>query len=146
MHITMIGTGYVGLVSGTCFSEFGHDVICVDKDAAKLSQDRTKEVGLTEGVDVCRKGADEKGNKVEHVVSDRVSEAEVKSDGRSGEADDGGKGGREDDGHVTRALAAVGQLKEVQFFAAKLSKEESVSVGELDKDGVCGCVERVEQG
>ena len=38
MHITMIGTGYVGLVSGTCFSEFGHDVICVDKDAAKIEK------------------------------------------------------------------------------------------------------------
>ena len=38
MHITMIGTGYVGLVSGTCFSEFGHDVICVDKDAAKIDK------------------------------------------------------------------------------------------------------------
>jgi len=34
----MIGTGYVGLVSGTCFSEFGHDVICVDKDAAKIDK------------------------------------------------------------------------------------------------------------
>ncbi|HJO74010.1 MAG TPA: UDP-glucose/GDP-mannose dehydrogenase family protein [Rhodospirillales bacterium] len=38
MHITMIGTGYVGLVSGTCFSEFGHDVVCVDKDAAKIEK------------------------------------------------------------------------------------------------------------
>ncbi|MBC8338293.1 MAG: UDP-glucose/GDP-mannose dehydrogenase family protein [Rhodospirillales bacterium] len=38
MHITMIGTGYVGLVSGTCFSEFGHDVVCVDKDAAKVEK------------------------------------------------------------------------------------------------------------
>ena len=38
MHITMIGTGYVGLVSGTCFSEFGHDVICVDKDSAKIDK------------------------------------------------------------------------------------------------------------
>jgi len=32
----MIGTGYVGLVSGACFSEFGHHVVCVDKDAAKI--------------------------------------------------------------------------------------------------------------
>ena len=32
----MIGTGYVGLVSGACFSDFGHDVICVDKDAGKI--------------------------------------------------------------------------------------------------------------
>lgn len=36
MRIAMIGTGYVGLVSGTCFSEFGADVICVDKDAGKI--------------------------------------------------------------------------------------------------------------
>ena len=36
MHITMIGTGYVGLVSGACFSDFGHHVTCVDKDASKI--------------------------------------------------------------------------------------------------------------
>lgn len=36
MKIAMIGTGYVGLVSGVCFSDFGHDVICVDKDPAKI--------------------------------------------------------------------------------------------------------------
>jgi UDPglucose 6-dehydrogenase len=36
MKITMIGSGYVGLVSGACFSDFGHDVVCVDKDAAKI--------------------------------------------------------------------------------------------------------------
>ncbi len=38
MRIAMIGTGYVGLVSGVCFSDFGHDVICVDKDPAKIAQ------------------------------------------------------------------------------------------------------------
>jgi len=38
MHIAMIGTGYVGLVSGACFSDFGHVVTCIDKDAAKISQ------------------------------------------------------------------------------------------------------------
>lgn len=36
MKIAMIGTGYVGLVSGVCFSDFGHDVVCVDKDPAKI--------------------------------------------------------------------------------------------------------------
>ena len=36
MHIAMIGTGYVGLVSGACFSEFGHHVVCVDKDMSKI--------------------------------------------------------------------------------------------------------------
>ena len=37
MRITMIGSGYVGLVSGACFSDFGHDVVCVDKDARKIA-------------------------------------------------------------------------------------------------------------
>jgi UDPglucose 6-dehydrogenase len=37
MKITMIGSGYVGLVSGACFSDFGHDVVCVDKDATKIA-------------------------------------------------------------------------------------------------------------
>src|SRR5215212_2560406 len=36
MRIAMIGTGYVGLVSGACFADFGHHVICVDKDGAKI--------------------------------------------------------------------------------------------------------------
>src|ERR1700744_1494711 len=36
MRIAMIGTGYVGLVSGACFSDFGHQVTCVDKDSAKI--------------------------------------------------------------------------------------------------------------
>ena len=36
MRITMIGTGYVGLVSGACFSDFGDDVICVDRDPTKI--------------------------------------------------------------------------------------------------------------
>jgi UDPglucose 6-dehydrogenase len=36
MNLTIIGTGYVGLVTGTCFAEGGHDVICVDKDAEKV--------------------------------------------------------------------------------------------------------------
>jgi UDPglucose 6-dehydrogenase len=37
MRVAMIGTGYVGLVSGACFADFGHEVICVDKDKAKIA-------------------------------------------------------------------------------------------------------------
>src|SRR5687768_6846271 len=37
MQVTIIGTGYVGLVSGACFADFGHHVTCVDKDAEKVA-------------------------------------------------------------------------------------------------------------
>lgn len=37
MRLTMIGSGYVGLVSGACFADFGHDIVCVDKDEAKIA-------------------------------------------------------------------------------------------------------------
>ncbi len=48
MRIAMIGTGYVGLVSGACFSEFGHDVVCVDNDVAKIARLRDGEVPIFE--------------------------------------------------------------------------------------------------
>ncbi len=48
MKIAVIGTGYVGLVSGVCFSDFGHEVVCVDKDAAKIDRLRTGEVPIYE--------------------------------------------------------------------------------------------------
>lgn len=48
MKIAMIGTGYVGLVSGVCFSDFGHDVICVDKDARKIDMLEAGEVPIYE--------------------------------------------------------------------------------------------------
>ncbi|KFE33839.1 UDP-glucose dehydrogenase family protein [Thioclava atlantica] len=48
MKIAMIGTGYVGLVSGVCFSDFGHDVICVDKNPAKIEMLMRGEVPIYE--------------------------------------------------------------------------------------------------
>ncbi|WP_147127704.1 UDP-glucose dehydrogenase family protein [Shimia ponticola] len=48
MKITMIGTGYVGLVSGVCFSDFGHEVVCVDKDPAKIEMLEAGQVPIYE--------------------------------------------------------------------------------------------------
>lgn len=48
MRIAMIGTGYVGLVSGVCFSDFGHDVICVDKDVSKIARLEQGEIPIYE--------------------------------------------------------------------------------------------------
>ena len=48
MHVTIIGSGYVGLVSGACFSDFGHIVTCVDKDAAKIARLERGEIPIYE--------------------------------------------------------------------------------------------------
>jgi UDPglucose 6-dehydrogenase len=48
MRVTMIGTGYVGLVTGACFSEFGVDVICVDKDVGKIERLKRGEIPIFE--------------------------------------------------------------------------------------------------
>ncbi len=53
MRIAMIGTGYVGLVSGVCFSDFGHDVVCVDKAAQKIETLKAGKIPIYEpGLDV----------------------------------------------------------------------------------------------
>ena len=53
MKIAMIGTGYVGLVSGVCFSDFGHQVVCVDKSVEKLAKLQAGQVPIYEpGLDV----------------------------------------------------------------------------------------------
>ena len=48
MRVAMIGTGYVGLVSGACFADFGHEVICVDKDTGKIAALEKGEVPIYE--------------------------------------------------------------------------------------------------
>jgi UDPglucose 6-dehydrogenase len=48
MRIAMIGTGYVGLVSGACFADFGHHVVCVDKDADKIARLQRGEIPIYE--------------------------------------------------------------------------------------------------
>jgi UDPglucose 6-dehydrogenase len=48
MRVAMIGTGYVGLVSGVCFSDFGHDVVCVDRDTSKVEMLRAGKTPIYE--------------------------------------------------------------------------------------------------
>ncbi|NJC40297.1 UDPglucose 6-dehydrogenase [Brevundimonas alba] len=48
MRVAMIGTGYVGLVSGACFADFGHDVTCVDKDPSKIERLERGEIPIFE--------------------------------------------------------------------------------------------------
>ena len=53
MKIVIVGAGYVGLVSGVCFSDFGHDVVCVEKDARKLEMLAKGKIPIYEpGLDV----------------------------------------------------------------------------------------------
>src|SRR6202795_34714 len=48
MRIAIVGTGYVGLVSGACFADFGHQVICVDKNADKIAGLKRGEIPIFE--------------------------------------------------------------------------------------------------
>src|SRR5271165_821354 len=53
MRVAMIGTGYVGLVSGACFADFGHEVTCIDKDEIKIERLRAGKMPIYEpGLDV----------------------------------------------------------------------------------------------
>ena len=48
MRVTIIGTGYVGLISGACFADFGHHVTCIDKDAERIAALKRAEIPIFE--------------------------------------------------------------------------------------------------
>ncbi|HEY2444431.1 MAG TPA: NAD-binding protein [Rhizomicrobium sp.] len=49
MRVAMIGAGYVGLVSGACFADFGHHVTCVDKDEDRMARLRGRNAHIRAG-------------------------------------------------------------------------------------------------
>jgi UDPglucose 6-dehydrogenase len=79
MRIAMIGTGYVGLVSGACIADFGHQVTCIDKDSAKISALNAGEIPIYEpGLsDLVRSNVQQGRLSFTTVLSEAVSEADA---------------------------------------------------------------------
>ena len=69
MKLAVIGTGYVGLVSGACFSEFGFDVTCIDKDAGKIDSIRSGVMPIYEpGLDTLVEKNVRAGRRIEQIT------------------------------------------------------------------------------
>ena len=144
MRLTMVGTGYVGLVSGTCFAEFGIDVTCVDKDAGKIERLKNGEIPIFEPG-------------LEDLVAKQVAAGRLHFTTDLSEAMDDtdavfiavGTPPREDNGHadlkyvhaavqevaelaegytviVTKSTVPVGTAREVEAIVAKHKKEGAV--------------------
>src|SRR5690242_11473931 len=79
MRIAMIGTGYVGLVSGACFADFGHKVTCIDKDAAKIEGLHAGRMPIWEpGLEALVKSNEERGRlSFTTSLPDGIAEAEA---------------------------------------------------------------------
>ncbi len=126
MKIAMIGTGYVGLVSGVCFSDFGHDVICVDKDPAKLAKLNAGEVPIYEPG-------------LEDLMAKNVAAGRLSFSGDLKQAVDGadavfiavGTPTRRGDGHadLTYVMAAAQEIAQALTGYAAVVTKSTVPVG-----------------
>ena len=126
MKIAMIGTGYVGLVSGVCLSDFGHNVICVDKDPRKVEMLTKGEVPIYEpGLDV--------------LMAKNVAAGRLEFTGDLKAAVDGadavfiavGTPTRRGDGHadLTYVMAAAEEIAEALTGYAVIVTKSTVPVG-----------------
>ena len=79
MRVAMVGTGYVGLVSGACIADFGHQVTCVDKDSTKISALKTGEIPIYEpGLgDLVRTNVEQGRLSFTTALDEAVAEADV---------------------------------------------------------------------
>lgn len=132
MKIAMIGTGYVGLVSGVCFSDFGHDVICVDKAAAKIEGLCRGEVPIYEpGLDVVL---------ARNVAAGRLSfstDLAAAVDGADAVFIAVGTPTRRGDGHadLTYVMAAAAEIGKALTGPAVIVTKSTVPVGTNRKVG-----------
>ncbi len=126
MKIAMIGTGYVGLVSGVCFSDFGHEVVCVDKDPKKLEKLMAGQVPIYEPG-------------LEDVMARNVAAGRLSFTGDLGAAVDGadavfiavGTPTRRGDGHadLTYVMAAAEEIAAALTGYAVIVTKSTVPVG-----------------
>ncbi|ATB35974.1 UDP-glucose dehydrogenase [Cystobacter fuscus] len=129
MHISIIGSGYVGLVAGTCFADSGNDVICVDINAEKIAQLQRGEVPIYEpGLEeLIRKNTRERRLSFTTELATAVARSQVvfiavgTPEGESGEAD------------LQYVLSAAEQIgRAIQQYTVVVDKS-TVPVGTADK-------------
>lgn len=126
MKIAMIGTGYVGLVSGVCFSDFGHDVVCVDKDPAKIDMLERGKVPIYEpGLDALM---------AKNVAQGRLSftgDLKAAVDGASAVFIAVGTPTRRGDGHadLTYVMAAAEEIAQAMTDYTVVVTKSTVPVG-----------------
>jgi UDPglucose 6-dehydrogenase len=130
MHIAMIGTGYVGLVSGACFADFGHHVTCIDKDAAKIAMIRESRMPIWEpGLEALVKANIERGRlKFTTELAEGIAEAEAVFIAV-------GTPARRGDGHadLTYVYEAVRELARAMTKPLAVVTKSTVPVGTGDR-------------
>jgi UDPglucose 6-dehydrogenase len=131
MHITMIGAGYVGLVSGACFADFGHNVVCVDTDAAKVAALRDGKIPIFEpGLDeIVLKNVKAGRLSFTTKIAEGLANAEVVFIAV-------GTPSRRGDGHadISYVLAAAREIGEATTRSLVVVTKSTVPVGTDDKE------------
>ena len=130
MRVAMVGTGYVGLVSGACFADFGHVVTCIDKDASKIDRLRAGEIPIFEPG-------------LEQLVASNVREGRLFFTTESAEAIRGadavfiavGTPSRRGDGHadLTYVYAAAEEIADLMDGFTVVVTKSTVPVGTGDE-------------
>ena len=130
MRIAMIGTGYVGLVSGACFADFGHNVTCIDKDPAKIAMIKGGKMPIWEpGLDALVKANVDRGRL--HFTTDLAAGIE----GAEAVFIAVGTPSRRGDGHadLTFVFDAVRELARALTRPVVVVTKSTVPVGTGDK-------------